>query len=106
MQDELIQTSTKFAMFGAAWAAFWAIMRKDPKPWYVRLAWWVFIVGMAFMSSEALHAMRPDLPAGVYGILGALFAIVVLPLLDWLSQAATDPIGTIKKAMDVWRGQS
>jgi hypothetical protein len=104
MSDPLFPGAVKLAMFGGAVTAIWTISGMPPAPWWVRMLFLGFFLSMAYVVAHAVNGLYPSLPAGVYGVVGALVPVVVINLLVWVRKASNDPIGTIKSGLDAWRG--
>lgn len=104
MSDPLFPGWVKLALFGGTATAIWTITGMPPAPWYARLLYYAFLLSMVYIVSQAVAAMYPALPAGAYGVVGAIVPVVVINLLTWLRGAAKDPLGTLRNFMSAKRG--
>lgn len=106
MSDPLFPAWAKLALFGGTATAIWTITGLPPAPWWARILYYCFLLSMVYVVSQAVAALHPELPPGAYGVVGALVPVVIINLLIWLRKASSDPIGTLKAALQAWRGGS
>lgn len=104
MSDPFLPTWLKLALFGGTATAIWTITGMPPAPWYARLLYYGFLLSMVYVVASAVAAFYPQLPAGAYGIVGAVVPVVIINLLVWLRGAAKDPIGAIRSVLNVRGG--
>lgn len=103
--DFTIPLSAKLTMIGAAFGAFYALMKRDPMRWFVRLGWGVFVIAVSAFVGSAIASVYPKLPPEVSLPAGTVLGITLLPILDWINFAAKDPLGTAEKILKIVRGQ-